>query len=141
MLDEIEMNCGARPRQVLADAGYFSENNVAAADQREVDALIATGRLKHHEKPSAAPRGPIPKDATPKQRMARKLRTKPAKASYARRKAIIEPVFGQIDTVQGGKQVLLRSERAAGQEWQFLAACHNLRKLFNYTGAARPAPT
>lgn len=116
-----EANCGHRPDQVLADAGYFSEPNVAAANNRDVDALIATGRLKHHETPPPAPRGPIPKAATPKARMARKLRTKPGRAAYARRKAIIEPVFGQIDTVQGGKQVLLRGQAAAAAEWALLA--------------------
>ena len=141
LLDDVTANCGTPPGQVVADAGYFSEDNVAAADQRGVDALIATGRLKHGEKPAAAPRGRIANNATVKQRMARKLRTKPGRASYARRKAIIEPVFGQIDTVQGGKQVLLRGEQAAAQEWRFVAACHNVRKLFNYTTPARPAPT
>ncbi len=141
LLDDVTANCGAPPDQVVADAGYFSEDNVAAADQREVDALIATGRLNHSEKPPPAPRGRIPNNATVKQRMARKLRTKPGRAGYARRKAIIEPVFGQIDTVQGGKQCLLRGEQAAAQEWRFIAACHNLRKLFNYTTPTRPAPT
>lgn len=136
MLDETEANCGTRPRQVLADAGYFSEDNVAAAAERGIDALIATGRLKHGETPPAAPRGPIPKNATAKQRMARKLRTKAGRAAYKRRKAIIEPVFGQIDTVQGSKKVLLRGE-AANAEWQLLAACHNLRKLFGITGTAK----
>ena len=140
LLDELTANCGTAPGQVVADAGYFSEDNVAAADQRGVDALIATGRLKHGEKPVAAPRGRIPNNATVKERMARKLRTKPGRAGYARRKAIIEPVFGQIDTVQGGKQVLLRGENAAAQEWRFMAACHNVRKLFNYTASARPTP-
>ncbi len=139
MLDEIERNCGTRPRQVLADAGYFSEDNAAAATRRGVDALIATGRLKHDETPPAAPRGPIPTNATPKQRMARKLRTKAGRAAYARRKAIIEPVFGQIDTVQGGKQVLLRGQTAAAAEWDLLAACHNLRKLFRHTRIPRIA--
>lgn len=133
MLDDVEANCAARPRQVLADAGYFSEDNVVAAATRGVDALIATGRLAHHETPPPAPRGRIPKDATVKQRMARKLRTKPGRAGYARRKAVVEPVFGQIDTVQGGKQVLLRGEAAAAAEWALLAACRNLNKLFNHT--------
>ena len=103
------------------------------AQHRGVDAYIATGRLKHADRPPPAPRGPIPKDATPKQRMARKLRTKTGKTRYARRKAIIEPVFGQIDTVQGGKHVLLRGLAAAQSEWTFLAAGHNIRKLHNHT--------
>lgn len=135
MIDQTTANCGAQPRQVLADAGYFSEDNIAAATSRGIDALIATGRLKHHETPPPAPRGRIPKNATTKERMARKLRTKAGRAAYARRKAIVEPVFGQIDTVQGGKAVLLRGEIAAA-EWAFLNACHNLRKLFNHTQPA-----
>jgi hypothetical protein len=104
LLDDVTANCGTPPGQVVADAGYFSEDNVAAADQRGVDALIATGRLKHDEKPAAAPRGRIANNATVKQRMARKLRTKPGRVSYARRKAIIEPVFGQIDTVRAANR-------------------------------------
>jgi len=58
--------------------------------------------------------------------MARKLRTKPGQAAYARRKAIVEPVFGQIATLQG-KHVLLRGLDNARGEWKLLAACHNLR--------------
>lgn len=134
LLDETVTNCGAAPAQVLADAGYFSEADVAAAAQAGVDALIATGRLNHGEVIPPAPRGRIPNDATVKQRMARKLRTKTGKAAYARRKAIVEPVFGQIDTCQGGKRVLLRGLDAADAEWALLAACHNLRKLFGHTG-------
>ena len=133
MVDETIANCGAVPGQVLADAGYFSEGNVAAAAQRGVDAFIATGRLKHNETPPPAPRGRIPTAATPKQRMARKLRTKKGRAVYARRKVIVEPVFGQIDTCQGGKRLLLRGSAAAEAEWAFIAACHNIRKLFGFT--------
>ncbi len=136
MVDETIANCGAVPGQVLADAGYFSEDNVAAAAERGVDAFIATGRLKHHETPPTAPRGRIPNNATPKQRMARKLRTNKGRAVYARRKAIVEPVFGQIDTCQGGKRLLLRGSAAAEAEWAFMAACHNIRKLFGFTDIA-----
>ena len=71
-----------------------------------LDPYIATGRFKHSEPPAPAPRGPIPKDATPKQRMARKTRTKRGRKLYSRRKAIVEPVFGQIGTVQDGRRVL-----------------------------------
>ena len=69
---------------------------------------MATGRLAHDEQVPPAPRGRIRNDATGKQRMARRLRTKPGRAAYARRKAIVEPVFGQIMTCQDGRQLLLR---------------------------------
>jgi len=117
------------PRTLLADAGYFSADNVAALTDAGIDPLLATGRLKHGEKPPAAPRGRIPKDLTPKQRMSRKLRTKKGKAAYARRKAIVEPVFGQINVAQGGHQLRLRGQVKAEIEWTFHLACHNFRKL------------
>ena len=81
---------------MLADAGYFSADNVTAVTEAGMDPLLATGRLKHGEQPPPAPRGRIPKDLTPKQRMTRKLQTPKGKADYARRKAIVEPVFGQM---------------------------------------------
>jgi hypothetical protein len=73
--------------------------------------------------------------------MARKLRTKAGKASYARRKVIVEPVFGQMDVVQGAKHLLLRGADAAAAEWDLLSACHNLRKLFVVKGTTKVAVT
>ena len=63
--------------------------------------------------------------------MARKLKTKPGKKAYATRKAIVEPVFGQIHTRQG-KHLLLRRLEKAQLEWKLLAACHNLMKFRSY---------
>ena len=141
MLDEVISNCGRPPHQVLADAGYFSGDNLDAATTRSIDPLIATGRLRHGETPPSAPKGRIRNDATPKERMARKLRTKAGRAAYARRKAIVEPVFGQMDVVQGAKHLLLRGQHAAAAEWDLLSACHNLRKLFVAKGTAKVAVT
>jgi hypothetical protein len=67
--------------------------------------------------------------------MARKLRTKPGRAAYSRRKVIVEPVFGQMVTCQDARRLLLRGEDGARGEWRLLAACHNLRKIFGHTGA------
>ena len=117
-----------------ADAGYFSEHNVRITSAHGLDPHIATGRFKHSEPQPPAPRGPVPRDATAKQRMARKLRTKRGRAVYARRKAIVEPVFGQIDTVQDGRRLLLRGEQAARDQWRFHCAVHNLLKLHRAGG-------
>ena len=139
MLGQTMTNTGTTPRETLADAGYFSSDNIDAADRAGTDPLIATGRLAHGDQVPDAPRGPIPKDATPKARMARKLRTQKGKAAYARRKVIVEPVFGQMKTTQGAGRLLLRGHNNARAEWHLLAACHNLRKLFSYTMAAQLA--
>ena len=119
---------------LTADGGYFSEENVATCEQHGLDPYIATGRFKHDEPPPPAPRGPIPKDATPKQRMARKTRTKKGRKVYSRRKAIVEPVFGQIGTVQDGRRVLIRGKPAARAQWRFTCAIHNLLKLHRAGG-------
>jgi transposase len=118
------------PARLLADAGYWSQANYQTLCDAGIDGYIATGRCKHNEAVPAAPRGRIPKDATPKQRMARKLRTKKGRAIYARRKVIPEPVFGQMKTLQGAGQLLLRGHDAASAEWKLHATVHNLRKLF-----------
>lgn len=117
------------PRRFLADAGYWSDGNYQTLLDAEVDGYLATGRFKHNEESPAAPRGRIPNDATAKQRMARKLRTKKGQAIYARRKVIPEPVFGQMKTLQGAGQLLLRGHHGARGEWMLHAAVHNLRKL------------
>ncbi|MFD5161230.1 IS1182 family transposase [Streptomyces hawaiiensis] len=140
MLDQSAANTGVHPKQALVDAGYCSETNLQAATDRQLacgtNTFMATGRLAHDEQVPPAPRGRIPANATLKERMARKLRTKTGKAAYSRRKAIVEPVFGQIMTCQNGRQLLLRGEDGARAEWRLLAACHNLRKIFRHTGAA-----
>jgi transposase len=139
MLDQAEANTGTAPREALVDAGYCSQENLHAAAARKAakgtETFMATGRLKHGERIPPAPRGRIPNNATAKERMARKLRTKRGRAAYARRKTIVEPVFGQMATLQDGKRLLLRGLDGARGEWRLLAACHNFRKIFTHTGS------
>jgi hypothetical protein len=115
-----------------ADAGYFSEENVATLEQNDRidEAYIATGRLKHHEKVADAPVGRIPQHLTVKEKMARKLRTKKGRAEYARRKAIVEPPFGQIKHCRGSRQFQLRGLGKMQSEWKLVCLTHNLLKLF-----------
>ena len=140
MTEHTLTNTGQVPGQVLADAGYCSADNLErAADftaEHGTEFFIATGRRRRDDPPPVAPRGRIPNDATDKQRMARKLATKKGHAIYARRKAIVEPVFGQMSTLQNGKQLLLRGLDGARGEWLLLAACHNLRKLHGLIGVS-----
>ena len=100
-LDQLDENLAAVGAELpdgatlSADAGYFSADNVRITVEHALDPHIATARFKHGEPPAPSPRGRIPKDATPKQLMARKLKTKNGRRVYSRRKTIVEPVFGQ----------------------------------------------
>lgn len=140
MTEHIATNTGQPPAQLLADAGYCSADNLdQAADftaTHGTEFFIATGRHRRGDPAPVAPRGRIPTDATAKQRMARKLTTIKGRAVYARRKAIVEPVFGQMATLQNAKQLLLRGLDQAQGEWLLLAGCHNLRKLHGHIGVS-----
>lgn len=119
----------------LMDSGYYSENNTAELERRGIDPYVATERLKHNEEIPAVPRGRIPDDLTPKQRMARKLRTKKGREKYAQRKGIIEPIFGQVKQVLGFRQFSLRGLAAMRSEWRLICTVHNLLKLWRHSCA------
>jgi len=119
-----------------ADTGYFSEDNVNDLETQGFDPYIATGRQKHHQSQPPKTDSP-PADATPKERMAQKLRTKSGRETYAKRKHIVEPVFGQMKHVRGFRQFLLRGLKNVQAEWKLVCLTHNLLKIWRY----RFAPT
>ena len=121
---------GAKPKQLTTDNGYFSENNVTYLAEEQIDGYLATGRIKHGDQLPVAPRGRIPKQASIKERMARKLRTVKGRAIYAKRKEVSEPVFGQIKHVRGFRQFLLRGVDKVCGEWDLICLGHNVLKLF-----------
>jgi transposase len=129
MIEQVEQQSGQKPEQVLADSGYASEENLRATEAAQVDAYIAVARDKHHPPQKSCPRGPLPKTATRIDRMRRKLKTKIGRAIYARRKTIVEPVFGQIKQAQGFRQFLLRGLKKVQAEWALVCMAHNVLKV------------
>ena len=119
----------SKPKQVLADAGYWSEKNFSELQARGIDAYIAPRRYKHSEPLPAAPRGRIPKNLSARERMERKLQTLAGRAVYAARMILPEPVFGQIKAARGFRQFLRRGLTPVGEEWALICTAHNLLKL------------
>jgi Transposase DDE domain len=114
------------PTKVSADAGYCSEANLAQIADRGIDGYIATGRERHR---GDGIRGGVPR--SPKRAaMREKLRTGDGKAIYARRKAIVEPVHGQIKAAMGFRQFLLRGLTKVRGEFDLVALSYNLRTLW-----------
>jgi transposase len=129
MIRTIERQSGDTPTQLLADAGYCSDANLAAIEATPIDAYISTRKQKHGERPGPCPRGPLPRTATRVDRMTRKLHRKTGAAVYAARKAIVEPVFGQIKQARGFRQFLLRGVEKVQREWALVCLTHNILKL------------
>jgi transposase/CRP-like cAMP-binding protein len=123
LIDGIQANLGARPREASADAGYCSEANLQALADRNIAGYIATGRAKHAADDKRRAGGPL------MQAMRQKLKRAGWRSRYRLRKQIVEPVFGQIKQARGFRQFLLRGVEKVRAEWALICTAHNLTKL------------
>ena len=140
MVEQVIATTGKCPAEVSADAGYYSEANLELLQSLGIEAFIPPEKVKHSEwRLQKAPRGRIPKNATPKDRMKRKLRTKRGRARYKLRQTSVEPVFGHIKEPMRFRQVPLRGQAKARSMWLFQCAAFNLKKLYMARLAARTA--
>ena len=124
-----------QPIPATLDSGYYSETAVQGLEALGFDPYMATARQRHHVLPPEAPEAP----ATAKERMAAKVRTPEGKALYAKRKVIVEPVFGQIKEARGFRRFLLRGLQKIRGEWRLVCLGHNLLKIWRYGGAQSAA--
>ena len=130
VLDQVQANTGRRPRGVLADAGYWSAQNLDGCAGRQVPAAIPPEKLTHRAwRAATPPRGRIPKHLSRKDRMRRYLRTKAGRRRYRRRQCSVEPAIGYLKTVQGCRQFLLRSLAKVEPAWRFHCAVANLARI------------
>ena len=113
------------------DSGYYSAAAAEAVEQLGFDPYMATGRQRHHGSDSEVAESPT----TAKERMAAKVRSPAGRALYARRKVIVEAVFGQIKEGRGFRRFLLRGLANIRGEWCLVCLTHNLLKLWRYTCA------
>ena len=140
MTDAIETNLGRKPEQLSADAGYCSEANLEALENRSIDGYVATGRARDAvagtvkgEAAAAPPEpstAPEPADApTRVEAMRAKIKAGGHTGPYRLRKQLPEPVFGQIKQARGFRQFLLRGFEKVRGEWAIVCTVHNLLKL------------
>jgi transposase len=129
MFEQIQRNPGRQPKQGSADSGYYSESNVRYLRERRIDDYLCPDRLKHGETPPPV-RGPIPAGLSFIDRVRRKLMKKIGRRTYALRKQIVEPVFGQIKSARGLRQFLLRGREKVQGEWSLWCTTHNVLKLW-----------
>ena len=130
-LDAIPAALG-KPQASALDNGYFSANNIAAMEARDIDPYIATGREPHHASwwsYFAQQPMPPPADASPKVQMAYKLQTEIGRAIYRLRQCTGEPVLGIIKDILGFRQFSLRGLQAAAGEWCLVCTAFNLKRL------------
>jgi transposase len=131
VLEKLKANTdGQTPQKISADSGYYSQANVTTLEADGIQAFIPPEQNPRGETAPLHPRGRIPKGATVKERMVRKLRTVKGRCTYSKRKGIAEPVFGQIKEVRGFRRFSFRGFHKVAPEWDLICLTHNILKLF-----------
>ncbi len=127
------VNCGQAARVTTADAGYWHPAAPDACEALQTDVYISTRR----ERPGRAT-SPTGTANEALRKMRAKLSSGEGRRIYARRKAVVEPVFGQIKEARGFRRFLLRGLPKVGHEWALVCTGHNLLKLWRHS-ALQPA--
>jgi transposase len=134
LVEQVEENLGTRPKEVSADCGYYSEENLEALERRGVRGYIATGRQKHGTASATSEektrQGPWAKA------MRRRLKQGGYRSRYRLRKQTVEPVFGQIKEARGFRAFLVRGLEKVRSEWAMICTAHNIGKLWAALGSA-----
>jgi transposase len=139
IVEQVKQVTGSQPQEVLADAGYFSEDNVTTLQDNGISVLIPPERVRHRQwrDCSSPPPSPPSEDASVAEWMRYRLRLPENRERYRRREQSAEPVFGQIKQGRGLRQFLLRGLDNVSALWQLDCAAHNLLKLYR---ARAPVP-
>jgi transposase len=116
---------------LLADAGYFSSNNVEDCETNNIVPYIAVERQRHNAPPEDRFTEPEPltPPADPVTKMKHRLKTVAGRAVYAKRKSTVEPVFGIIKAAMGFRQFLLRGLESVAGEWDLVCIAYNIKRL------------
>ena len=127
MVDQVEQRCGAPPGAALADSGFFSIDNIEQMEQRNIDAYVPDSNLASEL--NLGTRCRVKARAAAHRRMRAKLRSPDGRAAYARRKAVVEPVFGVLKQQRGIRQFRTRGLQNVNNEFTLATLAYNITRL------------
>jgi len=133
MLDQVVQRCGAPPGAALADSGFFSIDNIERMEQRNIDAYVPDSNLASEL--NLGTRCRVKARAAAHRRMRAKLRSPDGEATYARRKAVVEPVFGVLKQQRGLRQFRTRGMQNVNNEFTLATLAFNITRLHAMLGA------
>jgi transposase len=128
MMEQVKLCTGRSPDQLLADSGFFSIENLKQMEREKVDGYVPDSNMA-----SALNLGRrcLVKACDPAhRRMRTKLRSPDGRAAYARRKAVVEPVFGVLKQQRAMRQFRTRGLKNVGNEFTLATMAYNLTRLY-----------
>jgi transposase len=127
MIDQTEQRCGAPPGAALADSGFFSLDNLNQMEQRNIDTYVPDSNMARAL--NLGGRCRTRACAPAHRRMRAKLRSPAGEAAYARRKAVVEPVFGVLKQQRGMRQFRTRGLQNVNNEFTLATLAFNITRL------------
>lgn len=123
VLSAVKRDAGADPEQVLADAGYRSEDVFGQLQDHPAELIVALGREGKNDVAIDATKRPLCAA------MAEKFKSAATQAAYRKRKWLSEPPNGWIKSVLGFRQFSMRGLAKAQAEWKLVCTALNLRRM------------
>jgi transposase len=130
MVDEVERQCGERPQRVLADCGFFSNQNLREMEGRGIEAYVPDPNLARELNTGKIARGVGRMTVSDPHllRTRKRLRTASGRAWYKKRKGMVEPVIGTLKEQRGMRQFQRRGRPATAVEWALASIAYNLTR-------------
>lgn len=129
LVEEVERRCGQRPGKVLADAGFYSNQNVETMEERGVEFYVPDSVLAREMKEARRVRGAVRISHRGLKRVRQRLRSPAGRKLYERRKGLIEPVFGTLKEHRGMRGFYRRGLSGVNTEFLLMALAFNLTRL------------
>jgi len=132
MVEEVERQCRERPQRVLADSGYYSNENIEQLEQRGIDGYVPDSNLASElngwRRAEESDRRPVVHRGL--QRMRQKLRTAEGRRRYQRRKELAEPMIGCLKEHGGMREFQRRGLANAAVEFTLANIALNLKRWY-----------
>jgi transposase len=129
MVEQVKLECGSPPEEVLADSGYFSLSNLEWLEEQKINACLPDSNMARSLNLGKRCKGRA--RAAAHKRMRQKLRSESGRQAYAQRKTLVEPGFGVLKEQRGLRQFRTRGKQKVANEFTLSTIAYNLTRMYH----------
>ena len=129
MVEQVKLECGSSPEEVLADSGYFSIKNLEWLERQKINACLPDSNMARSLNLGKRCKGKA--RAAAHRRMRQKLRSSSGRQAYAQRKTLVEPGFGVLKEQRGMRQFRTRGKEKVVNEFTLANIAYNLTRMYS----------
>ena len=130
MVEQVKLQCGSRPEEVLADSGYFSVKNLEWLEEQKINAYLPDSNMARALNLGKRCKGRA--KAAAHRRMRQRLRSSSGRQAYSQRKTIVEPGFGVLKEQRGMRQFRTRGKEKVAIEFTLANIAYNLTRMYSF---------